>query len=228
MSRFVWCEDTGSGFEFWKKLFEAIYSDIQVESKGNNSELRKAVTKIDDDVNTYYILVDNAIDNPDVLREVNQIKKVEASKENVIVVDVFSFEFCLLSFENLIDWIFAKEDELKEKRKELLELRELFIRVMSDMADIDEQENFFLKLDELNYNAEQLSSKLLFEITRNTGFETSKSKLGQCFVVDCCEWSGRQDDDICGLDDSRISASEKIKLIMEKSVLSRAFTEVGL
>ncbi|WP_026523828.1 hypothetical protein [Butyrivibrio sp. MB2005] len=63
MSRFVWCEDTGSGFDFWKYLFGAIHSDIQVESKGNNSELRKAVGKIENVDNTYYILIDNAVDN---------------------------------------------------------------------------------------------------------------------------------------------------------------------
>lgn len=42
-----------------------VNDDIKVESKGNNSNLRKAVSKIND--NTYYILIDNVVDNPDVM-----------------------------------------------------------------------------------------------------------------------------------------------------------------
>jgi hypothetical protein len=38
-------------------------------------------------------------------------------------------------------------------------------------------------------NTEQLSAKRLLEITRNTGFETTKGKLGDCFIVDQCEWT---------------------------------------
>ncbi len=30
---FVWCEDSRSGFQFWKEIFAAIDKDIQVQSK---------------------------------------------------------------------------------------------------------------------------------------------------------------------------------------------------
>ena len=46
MGKYVWCEDTGSGYEFWKKLFETLDSDITVQTKNNNSELRKAAEKL--------------------------------------------------------------------------------------------------------------------------------------------------------------------------------------
>ena len=69
---------------------------------------------------------------------------------------------------------------------------------------------------------------MLFNITRNTGFETDKSKVGQCFINSCCDWIERQTDDICGLDNDRLSADEKMDQILVRSVLQDAFMEAGL
>ncbi len=30
MSKYVWCEDTGAGYEFWLKIFETLDKDIIV------------------------------------------------------------------------------------------------------------------------------------------------------------------------------------------------------
>ena len=78
-----------------------------------------------------------------------------------------------------------------------------------------------------NTNSEKIAARLLFDITRNTGFETDKSKIGPCFVCSCCEWDGKQDD-ICGLDNSKPTLSEKMKQLSEYSVLHKAFEEAGL
>ena len=45
MVKYVWCEDKGSGFDFWKAVFASIDNEIIVETKKNNSELIKAVSK---------------------------------------------------------------------------------------------------------------------------------------------------------------------------------------
>ena len=226
----MWCEDSRSGYDFWTKVFATLYKEYIVESKKNNSELCKSVSKIkDEDDNRYYILMDNAIDNPTVLREVQRLHGLIRDKRNVSVIKVHSFEFVLLSFKMLESWVFAKEDELKEKRRELLEFRTSFIDIICNggdkekLAKLKETQNYSEVL-----NTEQISSKLLFDITRNTGFETSKGKLGDCFITDCCEWEGREADDICGLDDNRLSSADKIKTIVENSVLKDSFAEAGL
>ena len=121
MNTYVWCEDSKSGFEFWKVVFKILYKDYTVESKKNNSELCKAVSKIVDDENKYYILMDNAIDNPDVLRETQRLHIALKDKRNVALIKIHSFEFVLLSFRLLEDWVFANEDVLKEKRAKLIE-----------------------------------------------------------------------------------------------------------
>ena len=229
MAKYIWCEDSGSGLQFWKTVFSVLDKDIQVQSKGSNTRLRRAAEKISDDGNQYFILMDNAIDNADVLREVKRLKREIKDKDNVETINIHSFEYVLLSFKYLADWIFAKEDDLKDKRKKFLDARRIFIDlqenggIASDLKELKEK----LELSDA-MNTEQISAKLLFEITRNTGFETNKGHLGQCFVADCCEWKERQNDDICGLDAQRKNSEEKMRDIMEFSVLRETLQKVGL
>ena len=187
MKKYIWCEDAGSGYQFWKVLFKNLYPDIIVETKHNNSQLSKNAENINEDGNLYYIMIDTATDNPDVIRELKRLKKNISGKNNVRIIELRSFEFALLSFEYLEEWVFAEHDELKDKRKQ------------------------------------QIIAK-----QTNTGFETDKSKIGPCFVCSCCEWDGKQDDDICGLDNSKPTLSEKMKQLSEYSVLHKAFEEAGV
>lgn len=78
------------------------------------------------------------------------------------------------------------------------------------------------------HNIEQLSAKLLFDLTRNTGFEVSKGVFGECWIKSCCEWEKRQEDDICGLDNNRLSVFDKMKRIYMGSSLKLQFSKVGL
>ncbi len=229
MSIYAWCEDSGSGFEFWKEIFRTLYPNIIVETKSNNSRLRRAAAGIENDGNEYYILMDSFIDNNDVLREIDGLKRGIKNKRNVHVIDVHSFEFVLLSFKSLIQWIFAEQDELKDKRQALIRARDMFIEQVIqsvDIAESDELESLFPYAK--THNNEQTAAELLYQITRNTGFETDKGKLGECFVVNCCEWAYRQSDDRCGLDASRITAERKKLCIINESVLKSAFEKVGL
>ncbi len=42
------------------------------------------------------------------------------------------------------------------------------------------------------HNIEQFSAKLLFDLTRNTGFEVSKGNIGECWIKPCCERDNRK------------------------------------
>ena len=79
-----------------------------------------------------------------------------------------------------------------------------------------------------SYNVEQLSAKILFDLTRNTGFEVSKGSIGECWIKSCCEWQMRMDDDICGLDNSRFWLKDKMKYIYEGTSLVTQFKNIGL
>ncbi|MBR4501317.1 MAG: hypothetical protein IKP22_05440 [Clostridia bacterium] len=229
MSKFLWCEDSKSGYQFWSALFRKLYPDVTVETKGSNTGLRKAASKIAADGNVYYIVMDTAVDNPDVLRETRRLKAVIDGKDNVHVFKVHSFEFALLSFELLEQWVFSEEDELKEKRQSLLQARAAFLQQNASGADAAGLQAFKAAFEGYeSKNSEQIAAKLLYEITRNTGFETDKSQVGDCFINTCCEWAERQRNDMCGLDSQRISAGEKAKLLADRSALKAAFEGVGL
>lgn len=214
MSKYVWCEDSASGFEFWKNIFKVINPEFTVQTKRNNTELRKAASRIEADGNEYYVLIDSSVDNHDVVREVKKLKESVEQKE------IHSFEFALLSFQKLEDWVFAKDDELKYKRIDLLRAKDVFVDIQLNSRN---QEKLIELKNSLhysnNYNTEQLSAKLLYDITRNTGFETDKGHLGECFVINCCEMENRQADDICGLDTNRLSSEDKAKQIYQYSIL---------
>ena len=79
-----------------------------------------------------------------------------------------------------------------------------------------------------NHNIEQLSAKLLFDLTRNTGFEVSKGSIGMCWVDSCCKWQERQENDICGLDGNRLSILDKMKSICVGTSLNNKFSNVGM
>ncbi len=229
MSSFLWCEDSKSGYQFWSALFRELHPDVTVETKGSNTGLRKAAGKIAADGNVYYIVMDTAVDNPDVLRETRRLKAVIDGKDNIHVIQVHSLEFALLSFDLLEQWMFAEADELKEKRQDLLQARAVFLQQNAPGADAAGLQVFKEAFAEYeSKNSEQIAAKLLYEITRNTGFETDKSQVGDCFINTCCEWAERQSDDLCGLDSQRISAGEKARLLADRSALKAAFEGVGL
>uniref|UniRef100_I5AW45 Uncharacterized protein n=1 Tax=Eubacterium cellulosolvens (strain ATCC 43171 / JCM 9499 / 6) TaxID=633697 RepID=I5AW45_EUBC6 len=228
MEKYVWCEDTGSGLELWHNVFSYIDPEIIVQTKENNVKLRKSASRIFDDGNVYYIMIDSAVDNPDVLREVGALKKVTRDKTNVHLVDIHSFEFVLLSFRLLEEWVFAEDDDLREKREELLILRRRLVDLIINGGGATELQELKDSISSNITNSEQLAARLLRDITRNTGFETTKGHLGKCFVRNCCEWNDRKEDDICGLDMDRPSSDEKVKKIIELSVLKNSLEKVGL
>lgn len=229
MSTYVWCEDSGSGYAFWNTVFKITYPEFIVETKNSNTRLNKAIRQISDDNNLYYVIVDTVLDNQDVLRELERLKRSIIGKNNIKVIKIHSFEFSLLSFEFLEKWVFAENDDLKEQRKDKLEAREKLVKLISDGGTADELSLFKSMYQyQSKMNTEKIAAKLLTEITRNTGFETNKKQVGFCFVNSCCEWDDRQENDLCGLDDKRLSVSEKIEQMVNHSILQAAFQEVGL
>lgn len=158
------------------------------------------------------------------------LKQYADKKENVALMDIICFEYILLEFRNIVAWIYAPDDEFLKKRAGAVSAREKLLSSIEngikDYKDIKE----IVAYDEhiAEHNIEQLSAKLLFDLTRNTGFEISKGKIGDCWIKSCCEWHARKEDDICGLDHSRLSMYDKMKSIYEGTCLKEQFHEAGL
>lgn len=227
---YFWTEDRKdkSGYQFWEKFLGVIYPQVVLESKTNSSELVKSVAKIDSS-DTYIVALDHSFDNDQSIREISTLREVIQKKNNVYELNLISFEFVLLSFPLLLDWIYAEKDEFREKRAYLITVREKLLEAVGkqkDYKEIPEIMDWLNKIDE--YNIEQITAKLLYELTRNTGFVVDKSNLGVCWKVDCCDYEERKNDDECGLDNSRRSLVEKMHAIMNESLLKKEFKRIGL
>lgn len=229
---FLWIEDRKgkASYAFWNSLVKQLCLDVEVESKKNNSELVKAVKNLEDTDNRYVIVYDNSFDNLQVAMEQKLLKKYVDKKENVMLMDIICFEYILLEFHHLINWIYAPDDEFLKKRAGAVAAREKLVSSIKNgnmnYKDIKEIVEYDEHIEE--HNIEQLVAKLLFDLTRNTGFEVSKGSIGECWMKSCCEWHERMEDDICGLDYNRLSIYDKMKSIYESTCLKEQFHTTGL
>lgn len=232
LKTFLWVEDRKgkAAYTFWHSLLEQLFPNVEVESKKNNSDLVRAVKNIKDTDNRYVVVFDNSFDNPQVVIEQKLLKDYADKKENVMLMDIICFEYILLEFNNLINWIYASDDEFLEKRSDAIIAREKLVASIKNgimnYKDIKEIVEYDDHIEE--HNIEQLASNLLFDLTRNTGFEVSKGSIGDCWIKSCCEWDEREKDDICGLDYNRLKIYDKMKSIYEGTCLKEQFQAIGL
>lgn len=171
-----------------------ICPDVEVESKKNSSELVKAVKNLENTDNRYLIVLDNSFDNLHVVMEQKLLKQYADEKENVVLMDIICFEYILLEFRNLIDWIYAADDEFREKRAGAISARAKLVKSIEN-GDVNYKEmKEIVEYDKhiTEHNIEQFSAKLLFDLTRNTGFEVSKGNIGECWIKPCCERDNRK------------------------------------
>ncbi|MEG0109177.1 MAG: hypothetical protein RR705_10075 [Lachnospiraceae bacterium] len=229
---YLWIEDRKdkASYIFWETFMHEICPDVIVESKMNNHELVKAVKGLSDQENRYIIAFDNSFDNVQIYMEQKILKQAADVRANVFLLDLVCFEYTLLEFDKLIEWIYAPEDEFIEKRAGAIAAREKLVKMIKsgelNYKAIQEVLDYDNNVED--HNIEQLSAKLLFDLTRNTGFEVSKGKLGDCWTQTCCEWTGRQEDDICGLDQARLSLADKMRNIYSGTSLCGEFANIGL
>lgn len=229
---YLWIEDRigKASYKFWTTFMHEICPEVIVESKMNNRELVKAVKGLTDKENRYIIALDNSFDNVQIYMEQKILKEAADKRNNVFLLNLICFEYTLLEFDKLIDWIYAPEDEFREKRAGAIVARDKLVQIIStdDMnyKVIQEILDYDNNLD--NHNIEQLSAKLLFDLTRNTGFEVSKANLGECWRQNCCEWADRQADDICGLDQTKFTLKDKMKCVYSGTSLRGEFENIGL
>lgn len=227
---YLWIEDRGAGYLFWQCFMEQLCPKVIVEGKRNSSELVKSVKALKDSDNQYIIALDNSFDNPQVTMERKLLKQYVEKNKNVFLMDILCFEYILLEFNDLLKWIYAPDDEFIMKRANAIAAREKLVNSIrtgeTDYKKIPELIEYDRHLRE--HNVEQLVARLLFDLTRNTGFEVSKGTIGECWIKSCCEWKARQNDDICGLDDARLPIFDKMKCIYAGTSLKGEFQKARI
>ena len=227
-------EDSVSGIKFWKFICANLFQNIEIIDLGknsNNTKLADFVCGLTDKENTYLICYDIAFDNMEVMNTYSQIIQYIKTNNmtNIKLLDVISFEYALLSFSELENWCFATVDEFKEKRKEFLECRKILLNTddLIDYRELSEIKKFVEKHPKAS-TIERVCSRLLFQITRNTGFVVDKGVLGDCWYKNCCLLE-REDDDKCGMEETGfLTNALKALVIFEKSCLKESFARLGI
>jgi len=229
---YLWIEDKKdkAAYTFWNCFLHQLYPYIELESKNNSSKLVKAVSKIKDCENKYIIVCDNSFDNLQVAMERKRLKEYVDKMDNIVMIDIICFEYILLEFKDLIDWIYAPDDEFISKRAVAISAREKLLNSLENGIDDYKDLKDIVEYDKVarEHNIEQLSARLLFDLTRNTGFEVTKGKIGDCWINSCCDWEERMEDDVCGLDKNRPSIYDKMKEIYEGTCLKEQLCIAGL
>lgn len=93
------------------------------------SEQTISVAKIDSN-DTYIVALDHSFDNTQSIREVRILRKIIQKKSNVHELNLISFEYILLSFSLLLDWIYDENDGFREKRAYLITVREKLLETI--------------------------------------------------------------------------------------------------
>ena len=140
---YLWIEDRigKASYKFWTTFMHEICPEVIVESKMNNRELVKAVKGLTDKENRYIIALDNSFDNMQIYMEQKIVKEAADIRDNVFLLNLICFEYTLLEFDKLIDWIYAPEDEFREKCAGAIAAREKLVNI--------------IKSGEMNYKAIQ-------------------------------------------------------------------------
>lgn len=228
---YFWTEDKEgkSGYTFWQHFLGELFPSVILESKGNNARLLKAVKTITDNEALYIIAMDNSYDNPDVIKLLKELKRIARERSNIVLLDLVCFEFLLLEFKQLLDWVYAKDDEYRLSRTEDISAREAFVSAVKGNMDYNLYPVVKTYLQgSTGYNAEKVAAKILYGLTRNTGFEVSKSMLGECWWKDCCHWSAKDSTDKCGLDLTRLTCHEKMLAILNGTSLEAQVGSFGM
>ena len=76
------------------------------------------------------VIEENSFDNLQVAMEQKMLRKYAGDKENVILMDIICFEYILLEFKELIEWIYAPDDEFLVKREKAITAREKLVKTI--------------------------------------------------------------------------------------------------
>ena len=89
------------------------------------------------------------------------LKQYAQTKTNIILLDIICFEYILLEFKYLLNWIYAPDDEFLQKRATAIIARTKLIELLhahnTDYKALRELVNYDSHLDE---NTEQLAASV--------------------------------------------------------------------
>ena len=184
--KYLWTEDAGAGFHFWKLVNQLFFHDaLVVESKESNQGILDALSdlKIKED-DKYYIAFDHVVDNQDIRNKYRILKAIEEKAEGkVIILDMICFEYLILAFDKLVTWTgTGKTDKIKIREEVLSAIENHRI----NLAKIDDEKTLQYLSGFKRYSTERVMKALVGEFTQNEKWSIKGPLMGECWYMDCC------------------------------------------
>ena len=184
--RYLWTEDTGAGFHFWKPVNQLFFgNELVVESKGSNQGLLDAVIDLsikDDD--EYYVAFDYVVDNQDIRNKYRMLKSItDKSEGKIVILDMICFEYLILAFDKLVEWTGTGKTDKIKIREEVLEVVE---NHRIDLSKIDDEKTLQYIAGFKRYSTERVMKSLVGEFTQNEKWSVKGALMGECWYKDCC------------------------------------------
>ena len=184
--KYLWAEDTGAGFHFWKLVNQLFFDDaLVVESKESNQGILDALSDLDiKEDNVYYIAFDYVVDNQDIRNKYRMLKSIADKAEGkIIILDMICFEYLILAFDKLVEWTgTGKTDKIKIREEVLSAIVDHRI----NLSKIDDEKTLQYLAGFKRYSTERVMKSLVGEFTQNEKWSIKGSLMGECWYKDCC------------------------------------------
>ena len=224
--RYLWTEDTGAGFHFWKLVNRLFFdNEMAVESKENNQGLLDAVLDLDIKNNdTYYIAFDYVVDNQDIRNKYRVLKSIaDKAGGKIVILDMICFEYLILAFDKLVEWTgTGKTDKIKIREEILAAVENHGINLLK----IHDEKILQYIAGFKRYSTERVMKSLVSEFTQNEKWSVKGALMGECWYKDCCV-SEHPDSLRCGMPDVE-DGDEKMRMLIQSEKVQDVIGRVVL
>ena len=221
--RYLWTEDTGAGFHFWKLVNQLFFdNELVVESKGSNQGLLDAVLDIDiKDDDAYYVAFDYVVDNQDIRNKYRILKSIADKAEGkIIILDMICFEYLILAFDRLVEWTgTGKTDKIKIREEVLAAVENHRI----NLSKINDEKTLQYIVGFKRYSTERVMKSLVGEFTQNEKWSIRGALMGECWYKDCCV-SEHPDSLRCGKPEV-VDGNEKTRMLIQSEKVQRVISD---
>lgn len=222
--KYLWTEDGGAGFHFWKLVNQFFfYDELVIESKESNQGILDALSNMEmKEDDKYYIAFDYVVDNQDIRNKYRMLKLIEENSEGkIIILDMICFEYLILAFDKLVAWTgTGKTDKIKVREEILLAIENHRI----DLSKIDDEKTLQYLVGFKRYSTERVMKSLVGEFTQNEKWSVRGSLMGECWYKDCCV-SEHPDNLRCGKPEVR-GGSDKMRMLIQSEEIQRVINDV--
>ena len=183
--KYLWTEDTGAGFHFWKLVNQLFFhNELVIESKESNQGILNALADLKIQEDKYYIAFDYVVDNQDIRNKYRVLKSIEEnSKGKIVILDMICFEYLILAFDKLAEWTgIGKTDKIKIWEEILSAVENHRI----NLAKIDDEKTLQYLSGFKRYSTERVMKSLVGEFTQNEKWAVKGALMGECWYKNCC------------------------------------------